>query len=131
VNRSKAWKAVQASFPGYDPLESLAALANDEKNPVAIRLRANTDLAKYLHVPLKARDSFADMDAPDFSDPQAGARTIEALIMRVAKKEMTPEQADKLSATIERYTRVVESTELLRRIEELERIVGPAQKKLF
>jgi hypothetical protein len=50
---------------------------------------------------------------------------------QVALKKMTPEQADKLSAILERYARVVESTDLLKRIEELERLVGPAQKRLF
>jgi hypothetical protein len=109
----------------------LAALANDESLPIAIRLRANTDLAKYLHAPLKAKDTFAEFEVPDFTDPKAASKTIESILGQVALKKMTPEQADKLSAILERYARVVESTDLLKRIEELERLVGPAQKRLF
>ena len=45
---------ITEKFPNYHPLISLAEIANDFSNDVAIRLQANKEIAKYICPQLKA-----------------------------------------------------------------------------
>ena len=49
-------------YPGYDPVISMAHIANDENNDIGLRLQANKEVAKYTHPQLKAIEHSGEVD---------------------------------------------------------------------
>jgi len=52
------------SFPGYDPVQAMAAIANDERNELSIRLQANKEVARYVRPALRSMEIKGDQSAP-------------------------------------------------------------------
>jgi len=52
------------SFPGYDPVHAMAAIANDERNDLTIRLQASKEVARYVRPALRSLEVKGNADAP-------------------------------------------------------------------
>ncbi len=52
------------SFPGYDPVHAMAAIANDERNDLTIRLQASKEVARYVRPALRSMEIKGDASAP-------------------------------------------------------------------
>ena len=52
------------SFPGYDPVHAMAAIANDERNDLTIRLQASKEVARYVRPALRSMEIKGDAAAP-------------------------------------------------------------------
>ena len=52
------------SFPGYDPVEAMAAIANDERNDMTLRLQASKEVARYVRPILRSVEIKGDASAP-------------------------------------------------------------------
>lgn len=65
---NKDTKALQdriaSKYPGWDPVEAMAEIAQDDKNDVMIRLAALKEIAQYIHPKRKAIEHTGKDGAP-------------------------------------------------------------------
>lgn len=55
---------LNAEFPNYDPLLSLAAIGNDPKTPLEMKITCHKEIAKYIHPQRKAVEIANDIELP-------------------------------------------------------------------
>lgn len=51
-------EAIAKNWPGYHPVVAMAALANDESQPIELRFSANREVAQYLEPKRKSVEHF-------------------------------------------------------------------------
>ncbi|MGH8578460.1 MAG: hypothetical protein ACREXX_07500 [Gammaproteobacteria bacterium] len=118
-NRKTAEVARRLADLGLDPIERMAAIANDSDAPAAVRGRVLAELARYIYPARKSLDATVKL-------PPGGTlfeRTM-ACLEAVAAGDLSPGQSLTIITAIAAAVRITESTELEARIRALEQSIS-------
>ena len=105
---------------GQTPVEYMLAILRDETADTADRRWAAEKAAPYIHprpVPLQRTIT---IDLPDLDKASDLSEATLAIVKATANGQISPAEAQQLSSVIEVHRRVVETSELASRIEQLE-----------
>mgnify|MGYP001362088890 FL=1 len=113
-SRNKTTQAAQGLLEGEaEQLTRRAIDAALEGHPAALRLC----MERILPIKKETPVSFA---MPDMDQPTTAVQAAGALLAEVASGELTPNQGTQIMGLIESYQKIVEATELERRLSALE-----------
>ena len=107
---------IESRFPGWDPVEQLAHMAQDQDLEPAIRVQCAREVATYIHPRRKPGEARVAFPQEDMSLAQQGHRVVEAMLVG----DVTLGQGGQLLGALVSQAKLVEADELEDRVRQLE-----------
>ena len=114
----------EAAAEGITPIEYMLQVLRDENAPEERRNWAAEKSAPYIHPRPQPIARCIEIALPDTSTVEGIKGALSVITAAAATGQIAPAEAQSLSALVEAQRRAIETTELLERIERLEKTNG-------
>lgn len=124
VNRRSAEVIADALAEGITPLEYMLKIMRDEEADTKRRDWAAEKCAMFLHPRPAPMERTVSVELPDTSDAEGIDRALDAVIAAMGRGEISPQEGQGFISAIETRRKAIETGDLMRRIEALEKTNG-------